>query len=99
MIVLRIMMIARHTQVHHLCEVSGRFLGNPDEAPFPIARESQATKGSEVQTPYKSGMKLSPQALWKRVAAALYACQVGSARIQHLCFMSVTDGQFLSLTV
>ena len=52
-----------------------------------------------VQTPYKSGMKLSPQALWKRVAAALYACQVGSARIQHLCFMSVTDGQFLSLTV
>ena len=54
-----------------------------------------------VQTPYcnKSGMKLSPQALWKRVAAALYACQVGSARVQHLCFMSVTDGQFLSLTV
>ena len=48
---------------------------------------------------YKSGMKLSPQALWKRVAAALYACQVGSARVQHLCFMSVTDGQFLSLTV
>ena len=41
----------------------------------------------------------SPQALWKRVAAALYACQVGSARIQHLCFMSVTDCQFLSLTV
>ena len=62
-------------------------LGNPDEAPFPIARENQATKGSDsLQVRHES-----PQALWKRVAAALYACQVDSARIQHLCFMSVTD--------
>ena len=84
------------SQRHPLCEVSGRFpLGNADEAPFPIARENQATKGSDsLQVRHES-----PQAGWKRVAVALYACQVGSARIQHLCFMSVTDCQLLSLTV
>ena len=38
-----------------------------------------------------------PQARGKRVVA-LYACQVGSARIQHLCFMSATLCQYMSLT-
>ena len=45
-----------------LCEVSGRFLlGNADEAPFPIARVSQANKGlNSLQV-----MHESLQALWK----------------------------------
>ena len=72
----------------------GRFLGNPDEAPFPIARVNHANKGLDSL----EVMHESPQALWKRVVAALYACQVGSARIQHLRFMSAIDCQFLSLT-
>ena len=79
-----ILRIARRIQLHRLCEVSQRCLGNPNESPFPLARENQANKGLDSLEP----MHQSPQALWKRVVAALYACQVGSARIQfllHVC--------------
>ena len=46
-------------------------------------------------------MHESPQALRKCVIAALYAdyaCQLGRARIEHLCFMSAIACQVLSLT-
>ena len=73
-----ILRIARHIQLHRLCEVSQRCLGNPNESPFPRARENQANKGLA----FLELMHQNPQALWKRVVAALYACQVlGSARI------------------
>ena len=40
-----VLRIARHIQLHRLCEVSQRCLGNPNESPFPLARENQANKG------------------------------------------------------
>ena len=67
-----VLRIARHIQLHRLCEVSQRCLGNPNESPFLLARENQANKGLDSL----ELMHESPQALWKRVVAVLYACQV-----------------------
>ena len=56
-----VLRIARHTQLHRLCEVSGRFLlGNADEAPFPIARVNQANNGLDsLQVMHESLQALS----------------------------------------
>ena len=50
-----------------------------------------------VKTPYNESCMKARQARGKRVAA-LYACQVGSAGIRHLCFMSATLCRYMSLT-
>ena len=44
------------------CEVNGRFPGNPDEAPSPIARVNHTSKGLDSL----EVMHESPQTLWKR---------------------------------
>ena len=46
----------------------------------------------DVETPYnESCVKARKQALWKRLAVALCACQVGGARIQRLLLNHVCN--------
>ena len=45
-----VLRIARHNQLHHLCEVSARFLGNPDEAPILYRWRKSGQQGFRLLT-------------------------------------------------